>query len=455
MMERTKGTFTAEEILLAEDCIRMAQEKGADKVRITLNKSCMDLTGTLNGEVDKVTHCMDRSISITIYVDGRCGSFSINRLEKEALEDFIGVAIETTRVLAKDECKDLPSPERTAKDASQGNELGLYDPAYDSIEAESRLEKALNASIYKEVTEAPAEQWKLISEELEYSDCAYDTLVLDSNGLRCRHMETSYDFGAEMTIEDAEGNKFSGRWWHSSTFADKLETEECCRKAIAQAVRQLGPKRRRSGKYTMVVDSECASRLVSPVLNALSGFSIQQNNSFLLDAVGKKLFSEGMTIEDRCRRIGETGSRLFDSEGVATTEHSIIENGVVKEYFVNTYISNKTGMAPTIEDATRPALKPWPEAGMDKEKIMKKCRNGILVTGFNGGNSNATTGDFSFGIEGFAFKDGKITHPVHEMLITGNLITLWNQLVAVGDDARPCMSKLIPTLAFSKVDFSG
>ena len=40
------------------------------------------------------------------------------------------------------------------------------------------------------------------------------------------------------------------------------------------------------------------------------------------------------------------------------------------------------------------------------------------------------------------------------MLITGNLLTLWNSLVAAGDDPRLCKSKLIPTLAFENVDFS-
>jgi PmbA protein len=86
---------------------------------------------------------------------------------------------------------------------------------------------------------------------------------------------------------------------------------------------------------------------------------------------------------------------------------------------------------------------------------MRRCGEGILVTGFNGGNSNAATGDYSFGVEAFAFKDGRITHPVREMLITGNLVDLWNHFMAAGDDARPCKSKLIPTLAFENVDFSG
>ena len=111
-------------------------------------------------------------------------------------------------------------------------------------------------------------------------------------------------------------------------------------------------------------------------------------------------------------------------------------------------------MAPTIEDATRPKVLPWPEAGLDRDAILRRCGSGILVTDFNGGNSNSATGDFSFGVEGFLFKDGKIVHPVREILITGNLLTLWNNLLAAGDDARLCKSKVIPTLAFKDVDFS-
>ena len=91
---------------------------------------------------------------------------------------------------------------------------------------------------------------------------------------------------------------------------------------------------------------------------------------------------------------------------------------------------------------------------MDKDGIMALVGDGILVTGFNGGNSNSATGDFSFGVEGFLFKDGRIVHPVREILITGNLLTLWNNLLAAGDDARTCKSKIIPTLAFKEVDFS-
>ena len=69
------------------------------------------------------------------------------------------------------------------------------------------------------------------------------------------------------------------------------------------------------------------------------------------------MFSGGLTLTDMARERGKSGARLFDSEGVATTNLPLIENGVVKNFFVNTYTANKTGEEPTVEDISRPVLK--------------------------------------------------------------------------------------------------
>ena len=285
---------------------------------------------------------------------------------------------------------------------------------------------------------------------------------MDSQGFEGRHTETTFSAFAEMTIEDAQGNKYSGFWWENTPFSDKLDIGSVGQKALEKAVSQIGPKARRGGRYRMVVDRNTATRLVSPLFAALNASSIQQKMSFLDETVGKKVFSEGMTILDLARTPGRSGSRMYDTEGVATKNAPIIENGVVKQYFVNTYMSGKTGFEPTIEDISRPCLMPYIKgkdlSGTEKEvslkDILKLCSNGIYVTGFNGGNCNPVTGDFSYGIEGFAFSKGKITHPVREMLITGNMIELWNSLVAAGSDARECARWQIPTLAFEDVSFS-
>ena len=440
-----KALLTKEEMALARHCLAYAQERGAQKVRITLTKSLLNLVGLLNGEVDKTAHALDRSLQLQLFVQERFGSFSSNRLDKANLEAFIREAVETVKMLEADACRDLPARERVAKDAVTGLELGLYDAEYETLTAEKRREMALRSMAWP--------QEGLIAEEGEYSDSVFDCYTIDSQGLEARHTETSFEIGYESTVEDAEGNHFSSYWWDASPRLKNLGLEGCAARAYKRAMEQIGPKSVPSGQYTLILDSECASKVVTPLLNALGGYSLQQKNSFLSDSLDKQLFPEGLTILDMPRTKGDTGCRLFDSEGVATREMPIIEKGVVKTYFLNSYISRKMEMEPTIEDATRVRVMPLGGCKTQQD-VLDKVKDGILVTGFNGGNSNPATGNFSYGIEGFLIKDGKRVHPVREMLITGDFLTLWSHLIAAAQDARPCLSKLVPTLAFTDVDFS-
>ena len=453
--------ITLEEISLAKHCISHAISCGASAARVSLSKSVTDAYTILNGELDKVSHSADRSIYLYIFSDGRYGTFSTNRLEQKDLEEFVSKAIDMVRMLGEDSCRRLPDPERTAKDASTGRELGLFDEKYHRIEASDRLDNALKLSRYAEI-KAKEEGYRLISEECEYSCTADDNYLADSNGFEGRHSETTFGTFSEMTVEDPEGNKYSGYWWQTSPAAEEIDFDECGTKALERALRQFGARKRRSGRYRMVVDNTVSSRLIAPLLTALNASSIQQKMSFLDESIGKKVFPEGMTLMDLARTPGKNGSRLFDTEGVATKDAPVIRNGVVCQYFVNTYNSGKMGIAPTVEDISRPCLMPYMKDRdlQDEEKevslkdILKLAGNGILVSGFNGGNCNPVTGDFSFGIEGFAFSKGRLTHPVREMLITGNIIELWNNLLAAGSDARPSSRWQIPTLAFEGVIFS-
>ena len=444
--------LTDKEIALARASMEFALENGAQKVRVTLNKSLMELFGMLNGELDKVTHALDRSLQVSLFVDGRFGSFSSNRLEEEGLKAFLLGAIDTVRTLEPDAARDLPDPARTVKDALTGKELNLYDSAYEGLTSEQRREMAVGTSLWSRKAELE-KGFTLISEEGEYSDSLFDSVVMDSNGLFARHTETSFEIGYEVTVEDLEGNRYASYWWDASPRLEAIlpALDSCSETAVRRAAAQIGPLDHPGGKCNIVVDSECASKILTPMLSALGGYAVQQKNSFLLDKVGERVFPEYLTILDCPRNQGESGARLYDSEGVATKEFPIIDKGVITRYFVNTYIAGKTGMEPTIEDATRPKVVPFGGC-KTREDLLRKVGNGILITGFNGGNSNPSTGNFSYGIEGFAFEDGRITHPVREMLVTGNFIDLWNNLIATADDARLCMSKIIPTLAFQNID---
>ena len=432
--------------------LEFALEQGAQQVRLTYSKSVMNLTGILNGEVDKTAYALDQSLQLQLFVDGRFGTFSSNRLEEKELQAFIRSSIDTVRMLEPDENRSLPDPARLVNDAVTGKELGLYDPSYESLTSARRKEMALGSSFWSRKEELE-NGFTGIAEEGEYSDSLFDSITIDSQGLFARHTETSFEIGYEATVEDAEGNHYSNFWWDAAPLLKDLKLDTCSKTAIERASAALFPVEIDSCRTNLIVDSECAGKLVTPLLNALGGFAVQQKNSFLADKLGKKIFPESLSIIDLPRVQGQTGCRLFDSEGVATRDLPVIENGVVKTFFINTYIGHKMGVEPTIEDATRVKLMPVGDC-ITQEELLQKIGDGILVTGFNGGNSNAATGNFSYGIEGFLIQGGKKVHPVREMLITGDFISLWNSLVATAQDARPCMSKLIPTLAFKDVSVS-
>ena len=250
---------------------------------------------------------------------------------------------------------------------------------------------------------------------------------------------------------EGEARPQSG-WFDSSLYFDLLEKEGIGTKALELGIRKLGQQKVASGKYKMLVDNRNVTNLLSPVIRALYGSSIQQKNSFLLDKLNEKVLGENINLMDEPHTPKSSGARYFDGEGIATKQQSIFENGVLKTYFIDTYYGNKLGVSPTISS---PSILTMKHGDKDENGLIASLDKGILVTGFNGGNNNSTTGDFSYGIEGFLIENGKLTQPVSEMNITGNLITLWNNLHEVGNDPRKSSSWKIPSLLFGGVDFSG
>ena len=140
--------ITEKELQFVREALALARQAGAQKARATLSKSEEDLVATLDGEVDRVTHCADRSLSLALFVDGRFGSYSTNKLERSALEGFIRRAVAATRMVAGDPCRDLPDPARCCRDAVTGDELGLVDPSRDTLTPADRQKVALDASVF-------------------------------------------------------------------------------------------------------------------------------------------------------------------------------------------------------------------------------------------------------------------------------------------------------------------
>ena len=520
------------EIEIADKSVQMALDAGASAVMVSLDKAKTEIYALLDGEIDNIRQTGDRSLTFNIYADGKYGTFSTNRFEEDSLRDFLSKAVETVRMLVADPFRGLPDKKDLATDAVNGDEMGLCWYGYDSVTREEKLEMARRVSVFGEFSAPSSDRnWHVVSEEVEYNNTLSDTYLTSSDGCRCRQTETSFEVSSQVTVEDNDGNKYSGLWWDYGVSPEKVLTSECGRKAVEMAVMQIAPVNADKGKYTMVVSRLVSGRLLQPVLNALSSLSVYQKSSFLVDALGKQVFSKGLNVMDMPLEKGKSGAILFETDGRACRNREIITDGVVKENFTSIYMSRKLGIPPTSSCPNRPVLLPFVSeellggergggrcgvsgAGLDgsglggdfgvasgdglgaasgdgrgvelgvvnggergtelagglgaerglkadpfvneiaQKDILDLCGSGILVTDFNGGNCNSATGDFSYGVSGFLFENGKITSPIDSMLITGNMTDLWSNLLAAGSDPVPGMSRQVPTLAFRDVTFN-
>lgn len=440
------------EVEAAQSALEMVMDQGAQACRITMNFGIQNSFSTLDGNLENLQNANDRNLYIQIISDNKYGAYSTNRLNKDELQKFISDAVKTNSYLTPDSCRTLP-PKEICWFGTEDN-LNQYDPYILEMDPERKKEIA-----FEVMEEIHGKNKKIVSVNTEYGDMLEYQYMIDSQGFEGDSLQSNFTVSAECSVKGRGYARSEGWWYESALHFNEFNHKGCGQSALERALAKLNPKEKESGKFNMIVDNTCSSRLVSPIFQALNGSNIQQRNSFLMDKQGEKVFSDKFTLVDNPHWTGMSGSRYFDGDGIATGPMDIIRNGVVETYFINTYSANKMGIRPTVESASVPhfSLNEFaPElrnlTHMDMIKLMGK---GILVTGFNGGNCNGLTGDFSYGIEGFWFENGEILFPVREMNISGNIISLWRNLAMAGNDARKCSRWLIPSLAFENVDFTG
>lgn len=430
---------------LAQWAMEYALKNGCQASRVSLYTGFSSSIEVRDMKIDKLQQASENGLVINIFVDGRYGSFSTNRLNKVELERFIKGGIDSTRFLAEDKSRTLPNASLYYKGG--GAPLSLIDPAFDSIQPDDKVALAM-----KVCDEIYGKDSRIISANGSYGDEKSFKYMVASNGFEGENSNSSFTLVGNVSIKGDGEARPESYWYDSSIYFDVLQKDGIGTKSIERVLRKLGQQKIASGKYAMVVDNMNSSRLLSPVIGALYGSAIQQKNSFLLDKQDKLILGKNITIKDEPHLVKAEGARYFDSEGVATTPRAIFDKGVLNTYFIDTYISNKMQLSPTISS---PSILTMENGTKDVDGLVSSLDKGILVTGFNGGNCNSTTGDFSYGIEGFLIENGKTTQPISEMNVTGNMITLWNNLEEAGNDIRKSSSWRIPSLLFNDIDFSG
>ena len=435
---------------LVERALQMVRDAGIRDARIAWEGSVENSVIVRNGRTDRLSGASGSTLFIQLFHDGHYGSFSTNMTQEAPLRDFIKGCAAGLEISAREKERHLPEASRCYRGPLI--DLKQADSAIGDITPEKRLEYALAACSEMEGDE------RLISAEAEWGDTLEASYMADTQGFAGHSLKTLFTLGANCSIR-GNGDEKPEAWWHDSdTGLSRLEMSGIGKTALERALFTLGARKTASGTLPAVIENTCAAKMVAPLISALSGPQLHQEASFLKQHIGKRIFPEWLTLTDDPHMEGHYGARLFDDEGVATSKRRIIDEGVVAGCFISTYYGEKLGMEPTVDS---PTILTFEKNCKNREKplslhpILKELDEGMFINGFNGGNYNPATGDFSYGVRGARFKGRELLHPVSEMNITGNFIDLWRNVVAVGDDPRKCGRWKIPTLAFSGISFSG
>lgn len=424
-----------------DQCVK----RGCQGVRISLYNGTNTEFEIRNTQVDKLLQSSENQLVLNLFKENRFGAFSTNRMDKNELSRFMDRAIESIGFLAPDVCRQLPNPERYFKGAQ--SDLNVYDADIVRMSSDKKMQAAFAVS--EEILDTDA---RILSVQSSYSDGESFKYSVTNNGFEGETAHSYFSLTAQVSVQGEEGAKPEAFWYDQALFWKDLAHTGIGSTALKKALERIGQKPAPSGTYPMIVDNMSIGRLLAPVLNALNGGALQQKNSFLLDKMGTQIFSNLVTIVDRPHIQGGFGARYFDNEGVATKNRSIIEQGVLQTYFIDTYNGLKMGVEPTISS---PSQLIFDHGKQSMAQMVQSLEKGILVTGFNGGNCNSSSGDFSFGVEGFLIENGICVQPISEMNITGNMLQLWSQVAEIGNDPKMNSAYQIPSVMFDGVGFSG
>lgn len=401
-----------------------------------------------DGKLERINEATTRGLFLQLYVDGRYSAVSTNDLRPGALDAFIAEAVALARALERDPFRALPAPALYLGQAEV--DLRLEDPRYAAVGPETRRR------IVRELEEAArsvAGREAILSVTTTFEDSRSETARVNSNGFSGAQVGTAFWMGAEVSVADADGRKpeesaLAGSRMH----AELPDAAGVGRTAALRALGRLGSRRGESSVLTMAVDARAAGRLVAGLLGPLTAQALQQRCSFLEGRKGTAFGSPLLQIADDPLIVKGFGSRLFDGEGIAARRMPLFSEGVLESYYVDTYYGKKLSMPPT---TAGPSNVVWKLGEEPPARLITDMGEGILVTGFLGGNVNGTTGDFSLGIQGFRVRAGQAAEPVGEMNVSGNQVELWSRLVAVGNDPYPYSALRTPTLVFEAMQFAG
>jgi PmbA protein len=407
------------------------------------------------GQVDTVTHSREQRLALRVFAGRASAAASTSDLSRESLERVVDEATALARVTAADPHAGLPD---AGELIDRVPDLELEDHEGPEATPEQKIELARRA----EAAALAADPRITNSEGAEYFDRRAHYAYATSHGF-ARDYGTS-SFGLTVSPVAAKDGEMQRDAWY--TYARRRraldDPESVGRTAAARALRRLGARKVKTTEVPVIFDPDTAATLLRSIAGAASGPSLYRRASFLLERLGTRIAARTVTIVDDGLRPSALGSRPFDGEGLATRRTVLVGEGTLESYLLDTYSARKLGLASThhasrdgagVSVGTTNLMLMAGTASPDE--LIGSVKQGLYVTELIGFGVNGVTGDYSRGAAGLWIEDGRLTFPVEEVTVAGNLLQMFDRIDGIGNDLVLRDRVSAPTLKIARMVVAG
>jgi PmbA protein len=425
----TRFTYTPEDLRgFAQQVLDLARRAGASACECEVSEGTGLSVTVRMGSVETIEHNRDKGIGVTVYLGerpaARRGHASTSDFSAAALRQTVEAAVAIAKRTAVDDCAGPPEPGELAREAP---DLDLYHPwpiaAEEAIGIAERAERAAFA-LSPQIRN---------SEGASVSTQQGQFMLANSLGFMQGFPTSRHSLSASV-IAEAAGLMQRDDWYSSQRVPARLaDPEELGRYAGARALARLRARKIATCQAPVLFEAPVATGLIGSFVGAASGGNLYRKSTFLLDALGKKVFAAKVSIEERPHEPQGLASSPFDEEGVATQARAVVAKGELRGYFLGSYSARKLGMKSTGSAGGAHNLVVSAD-GPDFRGMLKKLGRGLLVTELLGHGINLVTGDYSRGAAGYWVEGGEIAFPVEEITVAGNLRDMFLGIASVGAD---------------------
>lgn len=423
---------------IAQEMIEYARQQGATASATEVSDGFGQSITVRQGEVETIEYNRDKGVGITVYIDHRRGNASTSDFAPQAIRDTVNAALSIARHTASDDCAGLPEPEMLANEFP---DLDLYHPWLLDLENTIEIARTCEQAAFR--TDKRIENSEGATVNIHESQFIYaNSLGFIGGYPTSRH-------SISCAVIAGKDHSMQRDYWYNEARAanDLLKAEKIGQIAAERTVRRLNAQKLGTMQVPVLFEAPVATSLLGHFVGAVSGSSLYRRSSFLLDQLGKPVFSSNICIDDIPDIARGLASSPFDNEGVKTLRRSIVQDGILQGYFLGTYSARKLGMKTTGNAGGNHNLILRP-GKLDFKGLLTQMGRGLLVTELLGQGVNHITGDYSRGAAGFWVENGEIQYPVEEITIAGNLKDMYTHIAAVGNDvlvqgSRQCGSILI------------